>query len=87
MTNGVAVSVPVNLPTPLVSYTGGVRDVVAHGGTLHTLLEDLERQYPGIRFRMINELGRSRAHIKFFINGVLCRDMLANIRVSAQKAA
>jgi sulfur-carrier protein len=33
------------------------------------VLADLERQYPGIRFRMIDEQDRMRAHIRFFVNG------------------
>lgn len=73
-------SVPVNLPTPLTIYTEGCRDVKAAGRTLDELLHDLDRQFPGMRFRMIDELGRSRAHMKFFINGVQQRDLAANIR-------
>jgi len=76
----VTVSVPVNLPTPLTDYTAGVRDVRAAGSSLDGLLIDLDRQYPGIRFRMIDEQRRGRPHIKFFLNGQLCRDLDANIR-------
>jgi molybdopterin converting factor small subunit len=60
--------VNVLIPTPLHSYTGR-RQVEATGCTLATLLADLDRQYPGIRFRMINEQDRMRAHIRFFVNG------------------
>ena len=65
----------VNLPTPLIDYTGGHRDVVAEGSTLGAVLEDLDRRYPGIRFRMIDEQGRGRAHMKFFVNGELERTL------------
>ncbi len=30
---------------------------------------ELNRQYPGIRFRMIDEQQRIRRHIRIFING------------------
>ena len=63
----------VKLPTPLVDYTQGERDVEATGETLDGLLRDLDRQYPGIRFRMIDEQDTVRAHIKLFVNGELER--------------
>jgi molybdopterin converting factor small subunit len=72
----------VNLPTPLVDYTGGRRDVVAGGATLDELLRDLDRQYPGIRFRMIDEQGRVRPHIKLFVDRELQRDL--SVALSAE---
>ena len=65
------------LPTPLVEYTGGIREVSATGESLDALLRDLDRQYPGIRFRMIDEQGKIRAHIKLFVNAELQRSLLA----------
>ena len=65
----------VKLPTPLVDYTRGVRDVEGAGATLDELLRDLDRQYPGIRFRMIDEQDTVRAHIKLFVNGELERSL------------
>ena len=65
------------LPTPLVEYTGGAREVAAMGESLDALLRDLDRQYPGIRFRMIDEQGKIRAHIKLFVNAELQRSLLA----------
>jgi molybdopterin converting factor small subunit len=56
------------LPSPLVSYTGGRREVQAQGATLAELLADLDRRHPGIRFRMIDEQGAIRPHIKVFVN-------------------
>jgi molybdopterin converting factor small subunit len=56
------------IPTPLRSYTHEQRLVEANGATLADVLADLDRQYPGIRFRMINEQDRMRPHIRFFVN-------------------
>ena len=67
----------VNLPTPLIEYTGGIRDVTGRGETLDALLRDLDAQYPGIRFRMIDEQDKVRAHIKLFVNGELERSLKA----------
>ncbi|MEO8385771.1 MAG: MoaD/ThiS family protein [Betaproteobacteria bacterium] len=65
----------VRLPTPLIEYTRGARDVEGVGDTLDGLLRDLDRQYPGIRFRMIDEQDMVRAHIKLFVNGELERSL------------
>ena len=67
----------VKLPTPLLEYTKGRREVDADGDTLATLLHDLDRQYPGIRFRMIDEQEQIRAHIKLFVNAELERSLAA----------
>ena len=56
------------LPTPLADYTAQAREVEAEGGTLAELLADLDRRFPGIRFRMIDEQGAIRPHIKIFVN-------------------
>ena len=62
------------IPAPLHSYTGE-REVDADGATLAELLADLDRRYPGLRFRMIDEQDRMRAHIRFFVNGEQTFDM------------
>jgi molybdopterin converting factor small subunit len=55
------------IPSPLRSYTGAAW-VQARGTTVGEVLADLDRQYPGIRFRMIDEQDRMRRHIRFFVN-------------------
>ena len=65
----------VTLPTPLIEYTDGKRNVEASGNTLDDLLLDLDRRYPGIRFRMIDEQDQIRAHIKLFVNAELERSL------------
>ena len=57
------------IPTPLRSYTRKKREVEAAGATLSTLLADLDRQYPGIRFRMVDEQDQVRRHMRVFLNG------------------
>jgi molybdopterin converting factor small subunit len=56
------------LPSPLVSYTAGAREVEGEGGTVAELLADLDRRFPGIRFRVLDEQDRLRPHIKVFVN-------------------
>lgn len=56
------------IPGPLLSYTRQ-NEVAAAGATLDDLLHDLDRQYPGIRFRVVDEQDQLRAHMRFFVNG------------------
>ena len=57
----------VSIPSPLLSYTQAP-EVEADGATLSELLVDLDRRYPGIRFRMIDEQGGIRVHMRIFVN-------------------
>jgi molybdopterin converting factor small subunit len=57
------------IPSPLRSYTANRAQVQAAGATVAELLGDLDRRYPGIRFRMIDEQDGIRAHIKIFVRG------------------
>ena len=68
-------TVRVRIPTPLRSYTGQAKVVEAAGDTVNAILLDLDRQFPGIRFRMVDEQGRLRTHMKVFVNQDAVRDL------------
>ncbi len=57
----------VRIPSPLLSYTQA-KQVEANGATLAEMFTDLDRRYPGLRFRVINEQDEIREHIKIFVN-------------------
>lgn len=56
------------IPSALQSYTQSSR-VEASGSTLAEVLQDLDRRYPGIRFRIIDEQEQVRRHIRIFVSG------------------
>ena len=62
------------IPSPLRSYTKD-REVQGEGSTLAELLADLDRRYPGMRFRMVDEQDAMRPHVRFFVNGEQVRDL------------
>lgn len=62
------------IPSALRSYTEK-SEVEARGATLAAVLVDLDRQYPGIRFRMVDEQDRIRRHIRIFVNGEQVREL------------
>jgi len=64
----------VMIPGALRSYTRG-SPVEADGSTLTAMFADLERQYPGLRFRVVDEQGLLRANMRIFVNGVGVRDL------------
>lgn len=66
------------IPDALQSYTGA-REVNASGKTILTVFDDLESQFPGIRFRVINELDALRPNFKLFINGDLEKNLTTAI--------
>jgi sulfur-carrier protein len=70
----------VYVPAPLRLYTGRISPVDAEGTTLAELFADLERQYAGIRFRVINEQDRVREHIKIFVNQEIASDLSFQLR-------
>jgi len=61
------VSVSVRIPTPLRSATGGVAEVAVDAVTVRELVEDLERQHPGIRARICEETGEIRRFVNVFV--------------------
>jgi len=63
------------IPTPLRSYTADAPAVVGLGHTLGELMADLDQRFPGMRFRVIDEQGHIRPHIKFFANGTPLRHL------------
>jgi len=71
--------VKVRIPTPLRSYTGNQANVEASGTTVGELLDDLDRQFPGIAFRVVDEQGRMRQHMVVWLDGERCRDLSTSV--------
>ncbi len=65
----------VYIPTTLRSYTDKKSVVEGEGTTLAELLTDLDRRFPGIRFRIVDEQDRVREHLKFFVNQSVALDL------------
>ena len=64
----------VRIPGLLRSYTHGAETVGVEARsaapTLAEALADLDARFPGFRFRIIDEQGAIRPHIKVFVNRV-----------------
>jgi molybdopterin synthase sulfur carrier subunit len=66
--------VKVLVPSALRSYTGASQ-VEATGDTLLGLFADLDQRYPGLRFRVVDELERLRPNMRIFVNGLGVRNL------------
>ena len=69
------------IPSALRSYTESSY-AEANGRTLDELLLDLDRQYAGIRFRMIDEQEQIRCHIRIFVNGEQINELSKALKTS-----
>jgi sulfur-carrier protein len=60
-------SVRVRVPTILRTYTKGESEVDADGATLADVIEALDRTYPGIRGRIVDEQGSLRRFVNVYV--------------------
>jgi molybdopterin synthase sulfur carrier subunit len=68
------------IPSPLRSYTDKKNVVEGEGTTLAELLADLDRRFPGIRFRIVDEQDQIRPHFKFFVNQSIAPDLATSLQ-------
>ena len=59
----------VRIPTPLRKFTGGAEEVAVQGANVGALVEELERQHPGIRERLCDANGKVRRFVNIYVNG------------------
>lgn len=78
------VATRVLVPTQLRGYTGGRAEVTAAGATIAAVLADLDRQFPGFRFRVIDEQDRVRRHILLFVGSERSDDLGAAIPAGSE---
>jgi sulfur-carrier protein len=62
-------------PSQLHAYTGGVSRLEAAGGAVCEVLDDLDRRFPGLKFRIIDEQDRIRPHMRLYVGKNAVRDI------------
>ncbi len=58
----------VRIPTPLRTVTKGAGEVYGEGANVGELIADLERQFPGLRERLVEDQGELRRFINIYVN-------------------
>ena len=72
--------IQVSIPSQLTAYTGGATQVPAEGRTVGEVLDDLDRRFPGLKFRTVDEQDRVRRHVRFFVGADETRDVARPLR-------
>ena len=58
----------VRIPTPLRTLTKSNAEIQAKGATIDSVVDDLERQFPGLKERLLDETGELRRFINIYVN-------------------
>lgn len=61
-------SIRVRVPTPLQKLTKEQAEVEAKGKNIKELIDDLEKNFPGIKARLYDEKGDLRRFINIYVN-------------------
>ncbi len=78
--------VKVHIPPALRTLTDGQDEVLMEAGDAATLLRELDRAFPGIRGRVLDETGRTRPYVNVFVNEELVRGPLDKVPLAAGDA-
>ena len=74
------------IPSSLRSYTGGLAALEASAATVSALLMELDRRYPGFRFRVLDEQDALRPHIRVSVNLEVVTDLATPLRAEDEVA-
>lgn len=61
-------AIEVRVPTILRTHTGGEKKVSAEGGTLREALDDVDRQHPGIKGKLVDDHGSLHRFVNLYVN-------------------
>lgn len=74
----------VSIPSQLIVYTDGATQVEAVGGTVGAVLSDLDRRYPGLKFRVVDEQDRIRRHMRIFVGADEAKGVAVPVRENGE---
>jgi molybdopterin synthase sulfur carrier subunit len=77
-------AVRVRVPTPLRKFTQGADEVSAQGNNIRAIVDDLDKNFPGIKERICDETGKIRRFVNVYVNGDDIR-FLQNLETSLKE--
>jgi len=77
-------TVRVRVAALLHSYTGGLKVVEVEAGTVGEAIAAVDRRFPGLAFRIIDEQGRIREHMNVFLGEDKVRDLGMSVTAGAE---
>ncbi|MBI5892237.1 MAG: MoaD/ThiS family protein [Deltaproteobacteria bacterium] len=61
-------AIKVRIPTPLRKLTNGKDEVEGGGKNIKDLINDIEKQYPGLKERICEDDGKIRRFVNIYVN-------------------
>ena len=61
-------AIKVRIPTPLQKLTKNQSEVLCEAKSIDGMLQDLEKQHPGIKERLCDEAGKLRRFVNIYVN-------------------
>ncbi len=61
-------AVKVRIPTPLRKLTNGKDEVFAEGKNISEVIDNLDKEYPGLKERICDESGNVRRFVNIYVN-------------------
>lgn len=61
-------AITVRIPTALRRVTQGQGEVTVEASTIGELIDALDREFPGMKDRLVDENGEIRKFVNFFVN-------------------
>ena len=77
-------AVRIRLASLLHSYTGGNKVIEVEASTVGEAIGALDRRFPGLAFRVIDEQGQIRPHMNIFLGEEKVSDLTTPITASAE---
>jgi len=77
-------TVRIRLAALLHSYTGGIKIVEVDASTLGEAIAALDRRFPGVAFRIVDEQNQIRPHMNVFLGEENVRDLSTSITTDAE---
>jgi molybdopterin converting factor small subunit len=77
-------AVRIRLASLLHSYTGGGKVFEVEASTVGEAIATLDRRFPGLAFRVIDEQGKIRPHMNIFLGEEKVSDLTTPITANAE---
>lgn len=74
----------VRLAALFQGYTGGRLDIEVSGATVAEVMASLDRRFPGLAFRVVDEQGKVRPHVSVFVGEERVTDPAAPVPPGAE---
>ena len=77
-------AVRIRIAPLLYSYTGGLKIIEVEADTVGEAIAAIDRRFPGVAFRVIDEQGQVRPHMNIFLGEQSIRDLLTPVFAGAE---